>query len=80
VSTNDKIRNFIATELECSVPIEELTDDLLLIEQRIIDSVAIFQVIDYLEAEFDTEVLDEELLPENFESIGSMARLIDSKA
>jgi acyl carrier protein len=37
-------------------------------------------VIDYLESEFDIEVLDEELLPENFASISAMARLVDGKS
>jgi acyl carrier protein len=78
-ATTDSIREFIATELDCAVPREELTDDLLLIDQRVIDSIAIFQVIDFLESQFDIEVLDEELLPENFSSINAMARLVDSK-
>ena len=79
-ATTDKIRRFVATELECAVPIDELTDDLPLIEEKVIDSVAIFEVIDFLEDEFEIEVLDEELVPENFSSIASMARLVDSKA
>lgn len=80
MSTTDSIREFIATELDCSVPPDQLTDELLLIDERVIDSIAIFQVIDYLESEFDIEVLDEELLPENFASISAMARLVDGKS
>ncbi len=79
MSTTDSIREFIATELDCAVPVAELTGELLLIDERVIDSIAIFQVIDFLESEFDIEVLDEELLPENFSSINAMARLVDGK-
>jgi acyl carrier protein len=79
MSTTDRIRGFIATEIDCAVPADQLTDELLLIDERVIDSIAIFQVIDFLESEFDIEVLDEELLPENFSSIGAMGRLVDGK-
>jgi len=78
-ATTDKLRSFISTELDCAVPLDQLTDDLQLIEEKVIDSVAIFEMIDFLEGEFEIEVLDEELVPENFASIASMARLVDSK-
>ena len=79
MSTQDSIREFIASELDCAVPADQLTNELLLIDERVIDSIAIFQVIDFLESEFDIEVLDEELLPENFASINAMASLVDGK-
>ena len=40
---------------------------------------AIFEVIDFLEAEFDIEILDEELVAENFRSIAAMGQLVDPK-
>jgi acyl carrier protein len=78
-ATHDSIRQFISTHLDCALPLAELTDDLPLIEEKVIDSVAIFEMLDFLEGEFDIEVLDEELIPENFASIASMARLVEAK-
>jgi acyl carrier protein len=80
MAANEVIRDFIATELGTDTPREQLTDDARLIDDRIIDSIAIFEVIDFLETEFDIEILDEELLPENFATIAAMTRLVDSKA
>ncbi len=77
--TTEEIRNFILTELDADVSGEQLTDDVRLIDERIIDSIAIFEMIDFLETRFDIEILDEELLPENFSTIASMTRLVDSK-
>jgi acyl carrier protein len=78
--TTEEIRNFILTELDADVSGEQLTDDVRLIDERIIDSIAIFEMIDFLETRFDIEILDEELLPENFSTIASMTRLVDSKS
>jgi acyl carrier protein len=50
-----------------------------LIENNLIDSLGIFHIVSFLEREFDVEVLDEELIPEHFGTIGSIARLVESK-
>lgn len=54
-------------------------DDYPLLEKDVLDSMGIFQVVAFLEDEFGIEVDDAELVPENFETIGSIAELIDSK-
>jgi acyl carrier protein len=59
---------------------ENLGDDVQLFEERIIDSLGIFTLVSFIQDEFDVEVLDEELVPENFGSIGALARFIDEKA
>ena len=79
MTTTERIRAFILEELDCSVLPDELTNDTLLIDEKVIDSMAIFEVIDFLEAEFDIEILDEELVAENFRSIAAMGQLVDSK-
>jgi acyl carrier protein len=79
MTTTERIRAFILDELDCSVLPEELTDSTLLIDEKVIDSIAIFEVIDFLETEFEIEILDEELVPEHFRSIAAMGQLVDSK-
>ncbi len=54
-------------------------DDYPLLEKGVLDSMGIIQVVAFLEDEFGIEVDDAELVPENFETIGSIAELIDSK-
>jgi acyl carrier protein len=79
-TTADKLRHAIASEINSGVSEENLGDDVQLFEERIIDSLGIFTLVSFIQDEFDVEVLDEELVPENFGSIGALARFIDEKA
>lgn len=50
-----------------------------LIENDVIDSTGVLELVAYLEAEFGFAVEDEEILPENFDSIAKLQRYIASK-
>ena len=54
-------------------------DDALLIETGILDSLGILKLVSAIEEQFGIEVLDEELIPENFHTVNDIARLIESK-
>jgi acyl carrier protein len=79
MSTEDNLRAFMVDELQCGREAEELTDDFPLLEGEVLDSLGIFQVVSFLENSLGVEVRDEELIPDNFATIGSIARLADSK-
>jgi acyl carrier protein len=50
-----------------------------LLETGVIDSLGVLDLVHYLEAEFGFQVSDDELLPENFESVNSIAAFVASK-
>ena len=50
-----------------------------LLKNGLIDSLGILEVVTFLEREFGIVVSDEELLPENFESIGSLSKFVRQK-
>ena len=77
--TEDLIRRYIDEELAKDVLHEPLRDDDLLLERQILDSLGLFQLVGYLENEFDIEVRDEELVPANFGSVRDIARLVREK-
>ena len=77
--TEDLIRQYINDELAKDVLREPLRDDDLLLERQILDSLGLFQLVGYLENEFDIEVRDEELVPANFGSVRDIARLVREK-
>jgi acyl carrier protein len=79
MTTQERVRQFIVQEVAPEGDKDQLTDDLPLIENNLIDSLGIFHIVSFLEREFDVEVLDEELIPEHFGTIGSIARLVESK-
>ncbi len=79
MTTQDRVREFISDELNLGALAGDLVDDYPLLEKDVLDSMGIFQVVAFLEDEFGIEVENAELVPENFETIGSIAKLIDSK-
>jgi len=79
MTISDRIRGYIVEELSFSVGPEVLTDDYPLIDNDVLDSLGLFQLVAFIENDFDLEVLDDELVLENFGTIGDIARLIGSK-
>lgn len=75
----DRIRNFIIEDLGWRGDPTRLTDDYALIEKDVIDSLGIFQTVTHLEEVEGVEVADEDLVPENFASIRSIAALVRFK-
>jgi acyl carrier protein len=51
-----------------------------LIGSGVMDSLGILDVVHYLEGEFGVQISDEELVPENFESVCSIAAFVANKA
>ena len=75
MSTTDGLRNFIVTELGWQGA--ELTDDYPLIENHVIDSLGVFQIVEFLETEYGVVVPDEELVPAKFATLAAIAELVD---
>lgn len=79
MTTSDTLREFIAREVRWDRPAAELTDDFPLIESNLVDSLGIFHIVGFVEEQFGVRILDEELVPANFGTIGGIARLVDAK-
>ncbi len=75
----DKIRGFILEEFPFDGAGTGLADDFPLLERQVIDSLGLFHLVGYLESEFGVEILDEELVPQNFGTIGDITRLVQTK-
>lgn len=50
-----------------------------LLESGIVDSLGVVELVEFLERTFGISVSEEDLLPENFDSIRRMADLVDRK-
>jgi len=50
-----------------------------LLQSGVIDSMGILDVVSYVEAEFGISVSDDDLLPENFNSIAAIAKFVEKK-
>ena len=74
-----KIRSFIEQNFFFCDGVADLPDDASLLESGIIDSTGILEVIAFLETEFGMTIADEEIVPENLDSISAIAAFIQAK-
>ena len=58
---------------------ETLHEDTSFLESGIIDSTGILELVTFLEETFDITVEDEELIPENLDSIGNVVNYLQKK-
>ncbi len=73
-----RIRQFILQTFYVA-DAEALPDDASLLERGVIDSTGVLELIAFLEREFGIRVADEEMLPDNLDSIARMAAYVARK-
>jgi len=56
-----------------------LTEDTSFLGEGIIDSTGVLELVFYLEETFGIKVMDDELIPENMDSIRNIAEYLDRK-
>lgn len=78
-NTELTIQRFVQKNLLYNAADAEIrvTDSLL--DSGLIDSMAVLKLVSFVESEFGLEVTDEEVVPENFETIEAIVRLVESK-
>jgi acyl carrier protein len=79
VTTAATVRNFLLNELHWDEAKGALTPDFGLIENHVVDSMGLLMLVSFVEQQFGVELADEELVPEHFGTIGSIASLVDKK-
>jgi acyl carrier protein len=65
------LENFLMGGLE-----EEIQDDTSFMEAHILDSTGFIELISYLEEQFGIQVKDDEMVPENLDSLRSIEQFI----
>jgi len=72
------IRSFIVETFVLSDDTVLLDDDSFL-EQGVIDSTGVLELVDWLEENFHIKVEDEEIVPENLDSVNNLSSFISKK-
>ena len=75
---NATVREFIAENFLFRAD-ADLDDDQSLLDSGVIDSTGVLEVIAFLEQTFGICIADEEIVPENLDSINNMSRYLASK-
>jgi acyl carrier protein len=78
IEIKTKIRSFIIENFLFGDD-NGLKDDTSFLEEGIIDSTGVLELVTYLEEEFDITVDDEELIPENLDSIDKVSVYLEGK-
>lgn len=72
----ERIKNFLEKQFPAT---KNVGNEDPLLKNGLIDSLGILEVVTFLENEFDITLTDEELLPENFESVRSLSKFVQQK-
>lgn len=69
------IKNFIRTELIYDDE-KDFDENTNLIERGIVDSMSLVRLISFLEENYEIQVQDEDIVPENFSSLNKISNFI----
>ncbi len=75
----EKIRSFILDTVLAGSRKNGIADDASFMDNGIIDSTGILELVAFIQDEWHIEVRDDELVPENFDSIEKLSNYISRK-
>jgi len=75
---NTQVRQFILDKFPLARK-QQLQDSDALLESGILDSLGVLDLVAFIEKEFRISVADEELVPENFQTIDRLVAFIQGK-
>jgi len=74
-----EIRQFIIENFYYGQDDASLTDDVSFLENGIIDSTGVLELVSFVQNRYAVRVTDDELVPANFDSLSKLAAYLDRK-
>ena len=74
-----RIKEFIVNNFLMGADTDKIQDDTSFLEEGIIDSTGILELVEFIQDTFSIKVEDEELIPDNLDSINNIEKFINSK-
>ena len=74
-----QIKSYIAKNLVFSGDEFKYSDDASFLEEGIVDSLGVMELVSFVEDRFGVAVDDQEITPDNFDSVGKLAAYIRRK-
>jgi len=75
----EKLTHYLLTEVAADLGKDSLSPDDDLLEMGVIDSMGIMSLISFMEEKFDITIEEQEIVPDNFQTIGNMERFVIQK-
>jgi acyl carrier protein len=79
MTIEEQIRQYVADNFLFSDDGYQLSDDVSFLEEGIVDSTGVLELVMFVEDTFNITVQDEEIVPENFDSVSRLAAYIRRK-
>ncbi len=73
------VKNYIDENLLMGGRGEEIRDDSSFLDIGVLDSTGVIELVSFLEKTFTIKVLDEEMVPENLDTLTNIERYVNSK-
>lgn len=80
MAVKKKIRDYVLENYLFTDDETALADDTSFLDKGIIDSTGILEVIAFIEDEFGVNVLDDEMIPENLDSVENIVQFVAGKS
>lgn len=77
--TAQRIRQLMVENLTYGGSWSEVDEDYPLLAKRVIDSLGMLKLVSLIEEEFDVEIDDDDVVPDNWKTIRDVAALVESK-
>nr|MBN2276809.1 acyl carrier protein [candidate division Zixibacteria bacterium] len=74
-----KLRDFITDSFLIGSDIEKIEDNDSFMKLEIIDSTGVLELTSFIETEFNINIEDEEMIPDNLDSINNLVTFIAGK-
>lgn len=74
-----ELRNFILENFMMGMEESDLTDSDSLLDKGIIDSTGVLELVGFLEEHYEFTIEDDELVPENLDSVNNLIKFIEKK-
>lgn len=79
MSATERLTQFITVELLSDRGLMTLNGDDSLLTSGLIDSLAIMRLVNFIEDEFDVEVMPEDVTIENFQTVNVIANYVQQR-
>lgn len=76
-ATETAIRQFLVEDVFYDKDLKDLGADDSLLAKGLLDSLSILKTVTFCEEQFGITIPDEDVLPDHFESVRSIARLVE---
>jgi acyl carrier protein len=77
--TTQKIKQLMVDNLTWSGSWNDVDEDYPLLAKQVIDSLGMLKLVSLIEEEFDVEIDDDDIVPDNWKTISDIARLVEAK-